>query len=85
MDDATKTTVTPYETYNPTTKLIIHIEKEVQIADAANTPFTNAHIIDNYFRRLDYTVKNEKHGINVLQHKKYVLTSASTSINHTRI
>ena len=45
MEDATNTMVAPYEISNPITNMFIQIEKGVQIADASNTPFTNAHII----------------------------------------
>ena len=49
MEDSTNTMVTPYDPYNPITKMFIQIEKGVEIADSANSPFTNAQIIDKAY------------------------------------
>ena len=46
MEDATNTMVT---TYDPITKMFIQIEKGVEISDSANSPFTNAQIIDKAY------------------------------------
>ena len=45
MEDATSTMVTPYDPSKTITNMFIQIDKGVKIADASNTPFTNAHII----------------------------------------
>ena len=45
MEDATNTMVTPYDTSKPITKMLIKIEKGVQIVDAVNIIFKNAQII----------------------------------------
>ena len=44
MEDATNAMVTPYDPSKPTTKLFVQIEMVLQIADSANTSFTNAKI-----------------------------------------
>ena len=45
MKYATSDIVMTYEPYKPITKLIVQIDKGVQIANAANNPFTIAQII----------------------------------------
>ena len=49
MEDATYTIVTPYDTSNPRINLFVQIEKGVKIANAENTLFTNAEIMDKAY------------------------------------
>ena len=45
MEDVTNIMVTPHDPSKPMTKIFIRIEKWVKIADAKNSPLTNAQII----------------------------------------
>ena len=88
MEDVKNSMVSPYDTSKTITKLFVPNEKEVQIYNAGNTPFTNSQIIAKayiWFKKLDYTMNNAKLVIAIYKKKRYGLTSTSTSIKHTRM